>query len=132
MKFDMKQVEIRVSGKNTLVPAAEICGRTVIAKGGRIKIASVLDEVVAPGELVKDPDKFIAAFPHLALHEFHGADNTSLLIFTSREAVGRATISSWSQLVWRPRPPFSLRPLRWSWFVSGRISSGLLSGICRP
>ena len=56
----LKQVEIRDWGKTTLVPAAEICGRTVIAKGGRIKTASVLDELVTEGELVKDPDQFVA------------------------------------------------------------------------
>jgi hypothetical protein len=56
----LKQVEIRVSGKNTLVPAAEIFGRTVVAKGGRIKIAEILDEHVTPGELVSDPEKFVA------------------------------------------------------------------------
>jgi hypothetical protein len=55
----LKQVEIRVSGKNTLVPTAEICGRTVIVKSGSIKIASVLDELVTEGELVKDPDQFV-------------------------------------------------------------------------
>ena len=42
-------------GKTFLVPAAEICGQTVIVKGGGIKIASVLDDQVTPGELVKDP-----------------------------------------------------------------------------
>jgi hypothetical protein len=57
----LKQVEIRVAGKNTLVPAAEISGRTVIARGGRVKLASILDDIVAPGELVPDPETFVAA-----------------------------------------------------------------------
>ncbi len=56
----LKEVEIRVAGKNTMVPAAEVGGRTVIAKGGGIKTASVLDDIVAPGELVKDPETFVA------------------------------------------------------------------------
>lgn len=56
----LKEVEIRVAGKNTMVPAAEIGGRTVIAKGGGIKTASILDDIVAPGELVKDPETFVA------------------------------------------------------------------------
>src|ERR1700744_2228219 len=56
----LKQVEIRVAGKNTMVPAAGICGPTVIAKGGGIKMASIMDDIVAPGELVKDPDTFVA------------------------------------------------------------------------
>jgi hypothetical protein len=63
----MKQVEIRVSGKNTLVPAVEVCGRTVVARGGRIKIASILDEVLAEGELVKDPEAFVAALKQSGL-----------------------------------------------------------------
>jgi hypothetical protein len=63
----MKQVEIRLSGKNTLVPAAEVCGRTVVARGGYIKIASVHDEVLAEGELVKDPEAFVAALKQSGL-----------------------------------------------------------------
>ena len=58
--MSLKQVEIRVSGKNTLVPAAEVCGRTVVTQGGRIKTASILDEIVAEGELVPDPEAFVA------------------------------------------------------------------------
>jgi len=54
----LKQVEIRDSGKTMLVPAAEICGRTVMVRGGGVKTASVLDEAVAPGELVPDPAAF--------------------------------------------------------------------------
>jgi hypothetical protein len=56
----LNKVEVRAAGKNTLAPAADICGRTVIAKGGRIKMASVLDEIVTPGELVPDPETFVA------------------------------------------------------------------------
>ncbi|MDR3401011.1 MAG: GNAT family N-acetyltransferase [Chthoniobacter sp.] len=55
----LKQVEIRDSGKTMQVPAAEICGRTVMVRGGGVKTASVLDEAVAPGELVPDPAAFI-------------------------------------------------------------------------
>jgi len=56
----LKQVEIRIAGKNTPVPAAEICGRTVIARPGRVRIASVQDDIVAPGELVQNPAAFVA------------------------------------------------------------------------
>jgi hypothetical protein len=63
----LKQVEIRVAGKNTLVPAAEICGRTVIARGGRIKTVSILDDIVAPGELVPDPEAFVSALKQSGL-----------------------------------------------------------------
>ena len=63
----LKQVEVRVSGKNTLVPAAEICGRTVIAKGGGIKTASILDDQLVEGELVSDPVAFVAALKQSGL-----------------------------------------------------------------
>jgi hypothetical protein len=56
----LKQVEVRVAGKTTLVPAAEVCGYTVVAQGRQIKTASILDEGVAEGDLVKDPDAFTA------------------------------------------------------------------------
>ncbi|HEX3627767.1 MAG TPA: GNAT family N-acetyltransferase [Verrucomicrobiae bacterium] len=52
-------VETRIKGKNTQVPAAEIDGRTVIVKGGWIKIASIRDEELAEGELVPNPAQFI-------------------------------------------------------------------------
>ncbi len=55
----LKSVEIRMAGKNTLVPAADICGRTVIVRPGRVKEASVQDDIVAPGELVADSAPFI-------------------------------------------------------------------------
>lgn len=56
----LKQVEIRVAGKNTLVPAADILGRTVFVRGGRVKIASELDADVTPGECVSNSDQFVA------------------------------------------------------------------------
>lgn len=63
----LKQVEIRVAGKNTLVPAVDIEGRTVIARGRRIKTASIMDDIVAPGELVKDPERFVTALKESGL-----------------------------------------------------------------
>jgi hypothetical protein len=63
----VKHVEIRVAGKNILVPAADIDGRTVITKGGGIKTASIMDDIVAPGELVKDPGHFVAALKQSGL-----------------------------------------------------------------
>ncbi|HEV2692301.1 MAG TPA: hypothetical protein VG347_05340 [Verrucomicrobiae bacterium] len=53
------QVEITSRGKRLLVPAAEIEGRTMIVTGGTVKIASVRDAIVAPGELVKNPETFV-------------------------------------------------------------------------
>ena len=51
--------EIRVKGKNTLVPSAEIDGRTVIVTGKWIKTAAIRDEEVVAGEPVKNPAAFI-------------------------------------------------------------------------
>jgi hypothetical protein len=51
---------MQIAGKNTMVPAVDVCGRTVISRGGRVKIASVYEEAVTPGELVSDPAKFIS------------------------------------------------------------------------
>ncbi len=56
----LKQVEVRIAGKNTLVPAADVCGRTVIVRGGRVKIALEHEADVMPGEFVSDPEKFVA------------------------------------------------------------------------
>lgn len=54
-------VEIRVKGKDTRVPSVEIEGKTVLAKGGRVKIASIRDDDVTEGELVRNPEAFVAA-----------------------------------------------------------------------
>lgn len=53
-------VETRVKGKNIQVPSMEIDGRTVLARGNWFKIASVRDEDMVEGELVRDPVEFIA------------------------------------------------------------------------
>jgi hypothetical protein len=63
----LKQVEIPMTGKTLLVPAVEVCGRTVIAKGGGIKTASILDDQLVEGELVSDPDAFVAALKQSGL-----------------------------------------------------------------
>lgn len=52
-------IEARAKGKNIQVPAVEIDGRTVIVKGRWFKIASVRDENVTEGELVRNPGQFI-------------------------------------------------------------------------
>jgi hypothetical protein len=81
---------------------------------------------------MNDADKFAAAFPDLALLKFHEL-KTSLLIFISREMIGRAgIIFSWPGPACWPPLPFSSRRCCRSWIVSGRISFGSLSGIYRP
>ncbi len=62
-----QQVEIRIRGKNTLVPCAEVAGRKVMVKGGRVKLASVFDEELTEGELVANPENFIALFKQSGL-----------------------------------------------------------------
>jgi hypothetical protein len=56
----MRRVEVRVSGKDTSVPAVELDGRIVISTGKWIKIAAVQDEDLIEGETVADPGSFIA------------------------------------------------------------------------
>jgi hypothetical protein len=53
--------EIRLKGKNTRVPSAEIDGRTMIVTGKWIKTVAIRDEQAVEGEPVKDPVTFIAA-----------------------------------------------------------------------
>jgi hypothetical protein len=59
--------EVRVAGKNIKVPSVEIEQRTVIARGGFVKLASVFDETLAPGELVKNPATFVPALKRSGL-----------------------------------------------------------------
>jgi len=63
----LKQVEVRVHGKTSLVPAAEVGGNIVVAPGGWIKIAAIFDDVVAEGGLVTDPPAFIAGLKQSGL-----------------------------------------------------------------
>lgn len=64
----LKQVEIRSSGKNSFAPAAEILGRIVISRGGKITTASILDDLVTEGELVPNPDTFISLLKQSGLN----------------------------------------------------------------
>ncbi len=53
--------EIRVKGKTTFVPSAQIQGRTVIVTGNWLKQAAIHDQDMVEGELVANPGDFIAA-----------------------------------------------------------------------
>jgi len=48
--------EIRIQGRNTAVPAAQICDRTIIVTGTWLKTASVQDEAFVQGEIVPNPE----------------------------------------------------------------------------
>jgi hypothetical protein len=56
---NVKEAEIRISGKTLYVPSTEICGRTVILRGKWIRVAQVKDEEVVEGASVQDPQSFI-------------------------------------------------------------------------
>jgi hypothetical protein len=53
-------LEVRISGRNTLVPCRQIDGKAVIVLGRWIKMARVHDEEWMDGEVVKNPESFVA------------------------------------------------------------------------
>jgi hypothetical protein len=53
-------IEVRVRGKNTRVPCRYVDGKAVIVLGRWIKMASVHDEEWTAGEVVKNPESFVA------------------------------------------------------------------------
>lgn len=55
----MIHTEIRVKGRNVLVPSAEIQGRTVIATGGWLRVGTIRDEELVEGDIVPDPESFV-------------------------------------------------------------------------
>ena len=68
MKAETQQVTsltstagIRIKGKDVRVPSMEIDGRTIITVGGLVKTAVVRDEAFVEGEIVADPERFVAA-----------------------------------------------------------------------
>jgi len=65
-------LEVRVNGRNTLVPCRCIDGKAVIALGRWIKIARVHEEEWTEGEVVKNPESFIAQLkrPRFPAHVF--------------------------------------------------------------
>ena len=51
-------VEIRIRGKATKVRSVRIDGRTIVVAGKWLKMASVMDEELVEGEIVRDPQRF--------------------------------------------------------------------------
>lgn len=62
-----EQIEIRIQGKDINVPIVRICDRNVIAAGNWLKVASVHDEFFVQGEIVPDPEPFIAELKRWAI-----------------------------------------------------------------
>jgi hypothetical protein len=52
------QCGIRVRGRNILVPALNVCGRTIIRTGGWLKMATLRDEELVEGDPVAAPAMF--------------------------------------------------------------------------
>ena len=50
---------IRIRGKNTVVPSAEIEGRKVVVRGRFLRIAEIFDEELVEGDPVANPSVFI-------------------------------------------------------------------------
>jgi hypothetical protein len=62
--------DIRIRGKEIVVPSVDIAGRTVITTGKWLKVAAVKDEDLTEGETVPDPPSFLANLKQAGL----GAD----------------------------------------------------------
>jgi hypothetical protein len=58
---------IRIKGKDTEVPSAQICGNTVIVTGKLLKTAKLHDEELVEGEPVRDPGAFLNTLKRSAL-----------------------------------------------------------------
>jgi hypothetical protein len=56
---NVESAEIRIYGKTLYVPSTEICGRTVVVTGKRIRTAQIKDEELVEGVPVEDPESFI-------------------------------------------------------------------------
>jgi hypothetical protein len=73
--------EIRIAGKTLHVPSVEICGRTVVTRGKRIRTAQIKDEQVVEGVSVEDPESFIGRIKQSGL-------NADIFTFTQRSSEG--------------------------------------------
>jgi hypothetical protein len=65
--MSIAQTEIRIKGKNVYVPAAQVQGRTIIANGRWLKMATVQDEDLAEGEIVADPESLVSQLQKMDL-----------------------------------------------------------------
>ena len=70
--MEIERLEVRINGRNTLVPCRHIDGKAVIALGRWIKIARVHEEEWMEGVVVKDPESFISQLkrPRFPAHVF--------------------------------------------------------------
>jgi hypothetical protein len=54
------RTEIRIKGKDLVVPTLRACDRTLVVTGKWLKTAVVKDEAFVQGEIVPDPEQFVA------------------------------------------------------------------------
>jgi hypothetical protein len=66
--FKDGQAEIRIAGKTLYVPAAEICGRTVVVTGKWLRKAAIKDQDLVEGEIVENPRTFLDELRRSGLH----------------------------------------------------------------
>ncbi len=59
--------EIRVRGKAVAVPSVQVEGKTIVAKGKWLKTAAVQDEDCLEGDVVDNPEMFVAALKRSSL-----------------------------------------------------------------
>jgi hypothetical protein len=59
-RIAMELTEIRIAGVTVKVPCVRVEGRAVIVQGGWLKLAAIQDEDYQEGELVADPERFVA------------------------------------------------------------------------
>lgn len=57
--MSIQKIEVRISGKEMMVPALPVGNRVVIRTGKWLKLATVQDELFLEGEPVNDPETFV-------------------------------------------------------------------------
>jgi hypothetical protein len=60
-------LEVRIKGKNTMVPSACIHGRTIIITGKWTRMATVMDEELVEGDIIESPHQFIESLKQTSI-----------------------------------------------------------------
>jgi len=111
----VKESELRIKGRPTMVPSVEIDGQTVVATGQWLRVAEVRDEELVDGSTMHDPNSFIRLLRTSGL----GAD---IFTFAQRlpdvaakygyhkeyDSIAAVPITAYSQW-WKHRTEYSVR-----------------------
>lgn len=73
----MDLIEVQLKGKPVMVPTLQVENRTVLVLGKWLRVAAVHDESWLQGEIVENPDQFLAALRH-------GGVKADLFTFTEK------------------------------------------------